>query len=122
MIEPTTAQEIVSNVVPYLIAGGLKGLASTAWTKIKSLFSKKEDEAVVLQLEKNPTDPSIKTKFEGILQQELEKNQELATELLDLVKQLQASEQHKNIVKQFGDNNIAISGKVSNSSININQK
>ena len=122
MIEPTTAHDLLNNVVPYLVAGGLKGLASTLWTKLKSAFTKTEDQTLVLDLEKNPTDKSLRDKVESTLQSELEKNKELTNEFVDLLKQVQASEEHKNIVKQIGDNNIAVTGKLTGSTISINQK
>lgn len=122
MIEPTTAQELLNNVVPYLIAGGAKGLASALWTKLKSVFTKTENESVLVDFEKTPTDKSLRDKLESVLQIELEKNKELTNELIDLLKQVQATEEHKNIVTQKGDNNIAVTGKISDSTININQK
>ncbi len=122
MIEPTTAHDLLNNVVPYLVAGGLKGLASTLWTTLKSAFTKPENQTLVLDLEKNPTDKTLRDKVETTLQSELEKNKELTSQLVDLLKQVQASEEHQNIVKQTGDNNIAVTGKITGSTISINQK
>jgi hypothetical protein len=122
MIEPTTAQELLNNIVPYLIVGGVKGLASTLWTKLKSVFAKTENETIITNFEKDPTDKTLRHKVESVLQVELEKNKELTTELVNLLKQVQATEEHKNVVKQTGDNNIAVTGKISSSTISINQK
>lgn len=122
MIDPTTAHDLLNNVVPYLVVGGLEGLASTLWTKLKSVFAAPENKKVVLEFEKNPTDISLRDKVESILQLELERNNKLTSELIALLKQVQATEEHKNIVKQVGDNNIAVTGKITDSTIKINRK
>ena len=125
MIEFTElSKNVINTVAPFLVVGGeeiVKGVSSELWSKIKSVFSKKGEQKLLEQFEVTPNDVSTKAKIEYILENELKNNNDLALSLAELIKNVQATEDYRNYVTQTGDNNIAVSGKISNSSINIHK-
>ena len=125
MIEFTElSKNVINTVAPFLVVGGeeiVKGVSSELWSKIKSVFSKKGEQKLLEQFEVTPNDVSTKAKIEYILENELKNNNDLALSLAELIKNVQATDDYRNYVTQTGDNNIAVSGKISNSSINIHK-
>lgn len=118
------AKEALKTITPFLIVGGteiIKDSASDLWIKIKSVFNKKEDHKLIEEFEKTPTDLATKAKIEDILETELKQNADLVNSLNELISSVQATETYKNIITQIGDNNISVSGKINNSTININK-
>ncbi|WBL23814.1 hypothetical protein [Zunongwangia sp. HRR-M8] len=116
------AREAISTIAPYLAVGGteiIKDVSSDLWKSIKGVFKKKDEEKLLSEFEKNPTDISTKAKIEYVLESELKENKELADKISELTKSVQSTEEYKNYVSQVGDNNISIQGKISGSKINI---
>src|ERR1035437_3209571 len=116
------AKETINTLSPYLIIGGqeiIKGVASDLWTKVKSVFKKKGEEKLIEEFEKSPTDLKTKGKMEYVLESELKVDSDLVLTLTDFIKSVQATEDYKNYVTQIGDNNISVTGKITNSTIKI---
>lgn len=118
------SQEIVNTVLPYLIVGGqeiTKGAAKDLWGILKGLFKKSGQENLLDEFESKPKDIQKRKDFESQLLIALDNNQNLISELKALVNTIKSDEEFKNIVNQIGNNNISVSGKINNSSININK-
>lgn len=116
------AREAITTIAPYLAVGGteiIKDVSSDLWTSIKGVFKKKDEENLLSEFEKNPTDVATKAKVEYVLESELKENKELSEKLSELIKTVQATEDYKNYVSQVGNDNISIQGKISGSKINI---
>lgn len=118
------AKEAVNTLVPFLAVGGkevIKGAAADLWGQIKWVFHKKGEEKLMQEFEASPTDQILKTKVEAALEHELNANADLVNSLAQLIGSVQATEDYKAYVKQIGDNNISVTGKITNSTINIHR-
>lgn len=116
------AKEAVNTITPFLAAGGtelIKDAASDLWASMKGVFKKKNEEKLLEDLEKSPTDIATKAKVEYVLESELKNNKELAEQLLEIVSAVKKTEEYLNYVSQVGNDNISVQGKISNSKINI---
>ncbi|WP_349663297.1 hypothetical protein IZU89_11530 [Cellulophaga lytica] len=116
------AKEAVNTITPFLAAGGtelIKDAASDLWASMKGVFKKKDEEKLLEDLEKSPTDIATKAKVEYVLESELKNNKEFAEQLLKIISAVKETEEYSNYVSQVGNDNISIQGKISNSKINI---
>jgi len=116
------AKEAVNTITPFLAAGGtelIKDAASDLWTSMKGVFKKKDEEKLLEDLEKSPTDIATKAKVEYVLESELKNNKEFAEQLLKIISAVKKTEEYSNYVSQVGNDNISVQGKISNSKINI---
>jgi hypothetical protein len=118
------AKEILDTIQPFVVAGGqglIKGAAADLWTRIKSVFKKKEDEDLLRQFEDDAKNSITKGKLEMVLNSEMQRDQNIMTDLAALLEKVKLSEEYRTFVNQVGDKNISVAGKISNSSININK-
>ncbi|MFI8605659.1 hypothetical protein ACIGCP_14435 [Cellulophaga baltica] len=116
------AKEAVNTITPFLAAGGtelIKDAASDLWASLKGVFKKKDEEKLLEDLEKSPTDIATKAKVEYVLESELKNNKEFAEQLLKIISAVKKTEEYLNYVSQVGNDNISVQGKISNSKINI---
>ena len=89
----TLAIETIALLTPYLAKGPgeiTKSVAKDVWEKVKSVFISKEKVIVLEKLEMYPNDVKFHEHARYILQRELEKNSEFATNLAKLVTDLKA--------------------------------
>jgi len=116
------AKEAVSTITPFLVAGGkelIKDTASDLWTSMKGVFKKKDEEKLLEDLEKSPTDIATIAKVEYVLESELKNNKEFTEQLLKIISAVKKTEEYSNYVSQVGNDNISVQGKILNSKINI---
>jgi len=118
------AKEVITTLSPIMAIGGkeiLKGASKDLWDQIKSVFKNKDEEHLVEEIENDPTNLKLQGKMEYVLESELKNNQDLVVMLSEMMEKIKLAEQLKNNVVQKGDNNIAVTGHITNSSININR-
>lgn len=116
------AKETVNTITPFLAAGGkelVKDAASDLWISLKGVFKKKDEEKLLEDLEKSPTDIATKAKVEYVLESELKNNEELAEQLLKIIAAVKKTDKYSNYASQVGNHNVSVQGKISNSKINI---
>src|SRR5690606_18711549 len=116
--EMTEAAEILDTIQPFLIAGGqglIKGAAADLWTRIKSVFKKKEDQDLIKHFEDDPKNTVTKEELQKILASALKNDPYILSELTEILKKVKVSEEYRTFVSQVGDNNISVAGKISNS-------
>lgn len=118
------AKEGVKTITPFLAIGGkeiLKSAASDLWKFIKGIAKSKEEVNLIEEFEATPNDPSLNLKLIELLESKIKYDENLTSELAEIIKTTQATVEFKNYVTQIGDNNIALTGKIQNSTININK-
>ena len=116
------ANDTINTLQPFLELGGkeiLKSVAKDAWIKIKNSFSKPLETKVIEILELEPTNQNNIGKFELLLEQKFSVDKEFYHSILDSIKKIKSTEDYSSIIKQLGNDNISISGKIDNSKINI---
>lgn len=118
------AKEGVKTITPFLAIGGkeiLKSAASDLWKFIKGIAKSKEEVNLIEEFKATPSDPSLNLKLIELLESKIKYDENLTSELAEIIKTTQATVEFKNYVTQIGDNNIALTGKIQNSTININK-
>lgn len=118
------AKEGVKTITPFLAIGGkeiIKSAASDLWKFIKGIAKSKEEENLIEEFEASPNDPSLNLKLIELLESKIRHDENLTSTLTEIIRTTQATEEFKSYVTQIGDNNIALTGKIQNSTININK-
>src|SRR5690606_36740035 len=118
------AKKAVNIIGTALATGGneiIKRIASDLWTNVKSLLNKKGHEKLIGAFEKNPTDLSTKEQIVIVLENELRQDENMAQNISKLIHAIKTSDGYQNFVSQIGDKNIAVTGKINNSTITINK-
>jgi hypothetical protein len=120
----TLATDTITTLQPFLELGGkemLKSVAKDLWIKVKSLFTNNEEEKIINNLENNPLDLKNQGKIEMLLETKLKDDQELLMTITKLLEDVKKTEDYSSIITQKGNDNISISGKITNSNVNINK-
>ena len=118
------AKEGVKTVVPFLAIGGkeiIKSVASDLWKLIKSIAQGKDEEKLIEEFESSPNDSELALRVIELLESKIRHDEELIANLTQTIKTTQETEEYKSYISQVGDNNIAVTGKIQNSTININK-
>jgi hypothetical protein len=116
------AAQVIAILSPYLEKGAEKiteSIAGDLWLKIKGIFKKKEKENLTTDLVENPTNPTIRTQAETVLHQAFAADPLLLAEIGSLLEKLKKANEINANINQTGNDNIAISGQISGTSINI---
>ncbi|MGI4874149.1 MAG: hypothetical protein ACRYFX_23560 [Janthinobacterium lividum] len=122
MIPEILAPQALTFIVPYLVKGGeelSKSITKDLWEKTKSVFQANGKGEALAKFEAMPNDAKKQGQIEYILQEELASNKSLADEFKTLIESARKERTYDSSVNQSGDNNIAVSGQISGSSISI---
>lgn len=120
----TLAIQAIALLTPYLAKGAeeiTKSVAKDLWSSCKNIFKSKDKEVLLEKLEAAPDDLKLQGQVEYVLTQELENNSELAQTISKIVENIKNSPEYKSKIHQTGNENIAVGGQISNSTININR-
>lgn len=118
------AKEGIKTITPFLAIGGkeiIKSAASDLWKFIKGIAQSKEEEKLIGEFESSPNDSELALKVIELLESKIRHDEELIATLTQTIKTTQETEEFKSYISQVGDNNIAVTGKIQNSTINISK-
>jgi hypothetical protein len=121
----TIASDALGVITPYLAKKGEKiagEIGHDLWELIKKPFISDKEQSLIAQLEEHPDNAKTQGKVEMKLEELLEANPEIASELQRRLAQAgPAIENHNNTATVTGNNNNVVQG-VNNSPITINHR
>jgi hypothetical protein len=118
------ATQALALLSPYLAKGAEEistSVAKDLWVKVKSIFKSKQKEGLIEKLVSSPADLKTQGQIEYVLHEELSANDILFEEFKKLVEELQEKSSNNSDIKQIGDNNFAVGGQISNSTITVHK-